>query len=133
MQDVKTPTIVGLIYMVVNFVLCVSFVRLFDFLGLPLGVSLSGIIYFSLLLIFLRKKMGDIRLGEIWQSLKKIILASVLMASAVYIVLQLMPGTIFQLVFASAVGAIVYILSAYLFQSPEIKTIKSSILGQFSK
>lgn len=133
LQDVKTPTIIGLIYMVINFVFCISFVKLFSFLGLPLAVSLSGIIYFSLLLILLRQKTGDIRLREIWQSLRKIILASILMAISIYFVLQLVAGIISQAVLASLTGIIVYILSAHLFRSPELKNIKGSIFKQFSK
>lgn len=79
LQDVKIPTIIGLIYMILTVAMSFFFVWLFGFanffqeffvktlnvgsfdnvqvLGLPLAVSVSGIIYFSLLLIFLRKKL----------------------------------------------------------------------------
>jgi len=78
-NDVKTPTVIGLIYMVLNAVISFTFVWLLSFsnffnefikrtlglqgveniqiIGLPLAVSLSGIIYFSLLLLFLKKKL----------------------------------------------------------------------------
>ncbi|TSC75137.1 MAG: hypothetical protein G01um101430_638 [Parcubacteria group bacterium Gr01-1014_30] len=79
LQDVKTPTVIGLVYMVLTvgvsflFVWALGFPNFFhDFLeramnleraeniqviGLPLAVSLSGILYFFLLLSFLRKKL----------------------------------------------------------------------------
>lgn len=79
LQDVKTPTIIGLVYMVLTITASSFFVWLLGFpnffqeffikamnlgnidniqvLGLPLAVSFSGIIYFSLLLFFLRKKL----------------------------------------------------------------------------
>lgn len=79
LQDVKTPTIVGLVYMVLTigasffFVWLLGFSNSFQFffakalnlqqveniqvIGLPLAVSFSGIIYFFLLLLFLRKKL----------------------------------------------------------------------------
>ena len=79
LQDVKTPTIIGLIYMVLTIIFSFFFVWLFGFpnsfqlffakalslenisniqvIGLPLAVSLSGIIYFLMLLLFLRKKL----------------------------------------------------------------------------
>ena len=79
LHDVKTPTIIGLTYMVLTVASSFFFVWLLGFanafqrflaqalnlqnigniqvIGLPLAVSLSGIIYFSLLLLFLRKKL----------------------------------------------------------------------------
>ncbi len=78
-QEVKTPTVIGLIYMVLTVALSFFFVWLLGFsnffqefvvkifnlenidniqvIGLPLAVSLSGILYFSLLLLFLKKKL----------------------------------------------------------------------------
>jgi len=147
LQDVKTPTIIGLVYMVLTVVTSFLFVWLLapdqnllvsnffqefmqkllnlsnieniQVVGLSLAVSLSAIVYFSLLLIFLKRKMGDIRLGEIWRSLRKIIFASVLMVLVVYL--------LSQLVLAAFFGPLVYLLAAYLFRSPELKTIKNSI------
>lgn len=164
LQDTKTPAVVGLVYMAVNFVFCLSFVRLLSFpnifqefltnslklsgiddislLGLPLAVSVSGIFYFVSLLLFLRKKMGDIKLEEIGRSLIKIIIASILMAFAVYLALQLaadfvdmatFKGVFFQVVFAIFIGITIYVLSSRLFHSSELKTIKLSILSQFAK
>lgn len=85
MQDVKTPTITALIYMGLTITASLFFVWLLtphhqwwganafqqflaetlnlqsieniQVVGLPLAVSISGIIYFSLLLLFLRKKL----------------------------------------------------------------------------
>lgn len=79
LQDVKTPTFIGLFYMVLTGFFSFLFVWLLGFpnffqefmvktlnlenaeniqvIGLPLAVSLSGIIYFSLLFLLLRKKL----------------------------------------------------------------------------
>ena len=145
LQDVKTPTIIGLVYMVLTIVTSLLFVWLLtpssgevnffqgfiqkflnlgnieniQIVGLPLAVSLSAIVYFSLLLIFLRRKMGDIRLAEIGRSLRKIIFASFLMI----LVVCLLP----QVILAVFLGPLTYLLVTYLLRSPELKTIKESI------
>lgn len=79
LQDVKTPTVIGMIYMVLTVATSFFFTWLLGFanffqqflakalnlenieniqvLGLPLAVSLSGILYFFLLFVFLKKKL----------------------------------------------------------------------------
>lgn len=164
LQDTKTPVKIGLFSVAFNVLLSFLFVWLFGFtnvfrsfmidalklqgienisvVGLPLALSISGIFQFSLLSAFLRRKMGDIRLGEISRSLMKIIMAGILTAISAYLALQLaanfvdmttFKGVFSQAVFAGFIGMAVYILFSHLFGSPELKTIKFSILGQFAK
>lgn len=163
-QDTKTPVIIGLAAMVLNITLCFLFVfflkspNLFhnfflnflklqnlkniQVIGLPLALSLSSIFQFSLLSIFLRKKIGTLKLAEISNSFKKIILATILMGLAVYFSLHLAAnlvnmrtffGILLQTIFAAILGALIYFLICYLLKSPELKTIKFSIFKQFSK
>lgn len=157
-QDVKTPTVIGLVYMILTvaasffFVWALSFRNFFERLaadildlgnleniqavGLALAVALSGIIYFLLLLGFLRKRLGRMRLKEIWHSLWKISLAGGLMSIAVYFSLRLsanladmntFQGVFLQTILAVSAGMAAYAVAAYFLKSPEIKTIWSSI------
>ena len=165
-QDTKTPVAIGLVSMALNVSLCflsvwfLGFPNLFQefmarvlklqdigniaVIGLPLALSISGIFQFSLLLLFLRKKLGDVRLKEIWQSFIKIFFAVILSGGFAYLTLQLTAkakfvdmdtffGVLVQALSAGIVGILVYILAAFLLKSPEIKTIKSSILRQSSR
>ena len=163
-QDTKTPVIISLVTIALNVSLCFLFVWLLSFdnffhsfivdnlklygissigvVGLPLALAISGVVRFCLLLFFLRKKLGHIRLREIKGSFEKIFLASLLMAIAVYFSLQFLAalvdmqtfaGLLVQVILAFLVGAFVYLLSTYLLKSPEMKTMKSSILRQFVK
>ena len=154
-QNTKTPVAISLASMGLNILLCFLFVWLFGFpnlfqgfivnvlelggienisvIGLPLALSISGIFQFCLLLFFLRKKLGHIRLKEIYHSFLKIILASILMSILVYLVLQIFAGTLIQTVSASLSGVFVYFLAARILKSSEIGTIKLSILKQFIK
>ena len=163
-QNTKTPVAIGLVSMALNVALCFSIVWLLSFpnifqefmintlklqgignigvVGLPLALSISGIFQFSLLLFFLRKRLGHIRLREIGNSFGKIVIASVLMVVAVYLVLQSIAnfvnmqtfsGVLTQTILACLAGGFVYLLITFLLKSPEIKTIKLSILKQFTK
>ena len=157
LQDTKTPTVIGLIYMIFNTALCLLLVWLLSFpnifrefmasslklqgiqdisvIGLPFAVSVSGIFYFFLLLIFLKRKIGDIRLKEIMGSFWKVILASSLMGLAVYFSLQLAAqfvnmqsfvGLFIQVVTACFVGAVFYIALTLFLKAAEIKTLLKS-------
>jgi putative peptidoglycan lipid II flippase len=163
-QDTKTPVIIGLLSMVFNVVLALLFVFFLKFpnlfqetiinifklqgikdiavVGLPLAFSFSQIFQFSLLLVFLRKRILEINFREIWQSFQKVLLASVLMGLATYFSLALVAnfistqtflGLFIQTITALIIGALIYILITYLLGSPELRAIKSSIFKQFKK
>jgi putative peptidoglycan lipid II flippase len=149
LQDVKTPTIISLIFSVLTigasffFVWALGFANFFQefmrrflnlsnieniqVIGLALAISLSAIVYFSLLLIFLKKRINDIRLREICHSLKKIIFASFLMVLTVHFLFP------YQIILAAIFGPLIYLLITFFLKSPEIETIKSLILKSFRK
>ncbi len=163
-QDTKTPVVIGIASMIINLVLALSFVSLLKYpnffqesmisifklqgikdiavVGLPLAFAIAQIFQFSLLLIFLKKRILEINFIKIWHSFKKIILATILMGLATYFGLSLLAnfiisqtflGLFIQTILAGIIGMLVYILVTYLLRSPELKIIKSSILGQFRK
>ena len=111
-------------------------------LGLPLAFSLSSIFQFILFMFLLYQKIGDYKLKEIGSSALKIILGSLFMAGGIYLTLSLIfpifsiqtfSGALWQVVIASLTGVLVYFITTLFLGSPEIKTLKSSILRQFSK
>ncbi len=161
-QDTKTPAKISLLTVVLNIVLCFLFIWLLGFqnifqefivnflklqgikdigvVGLALALSVSGIFQFFLLLAFLRGKIKEIRLKEIWLSFQKIILASFPMAIFAYLTLQIAAkfvdmqtflGVFTQMVLAGFVGMFVYFLVALLLKSPEIKIIKSLLIKKY--
>lgn len=162
-QNTKTPVKISIISMILNIIFCFLFVFLLGFpnifreflintlklqgikdirvIGLPLALSISGVFQFSLLLIFLRKKIAPFFLKEIWQSFKKIILAGLLMSLFTYLTLHFLAnfvnlqtfwGIFFQAIIAGLVGLFVYFLTSFILKSSELRTIKSSILKQFT-
>jgi len=161
-QDTKTPVAIGLIAMAVNVIFAFMFTFLLKFsnvfsdffasflnlqdlkgiavIGLPLALSLAGVVQAVLLLVFLYKKIGDFELKVIVDSLKKILAAAFLMAAATYATLyalaphlnmQTFVGVLTQTILASGVGTLVYLCMVWLFRSPEIRHIWVSFLKQF--
>jgi len=109
-------------------------------LGLPLAFSMASLFQFILLMFFLYKEIGDLKFKEIFQSFSKIFLASILMVFSVYFVLHQLAllvdmktflGVLTQTILAAFFGIFIYILATSFLKSPEIETIKSSILKQF--
>lgn len=126
---------------IVNF-LKVGDIKGVEVIGLPLALSLAGIFQFFLLLFLLYKKLGGLGLKEIWQSCLKIILAGLLMAFFTYGTLQIISplvdtqtffGIFLQTISAGLVGMVIYLLATFIFRSPELNIIKSSILERFSR
>lgn len=144
-QDTKTPTLVTLISVSSNIgfsflliSLLNSSVRFGDFfqkalklegisntdvVALPLAFSLSAILQFVLLLMYLYKKIGDFKIKKIINSLKKTLTASLLMGTAVYFSLRFLSGFLSmdtflgvfsQTAVACLIGATIYI-STFLF------------------
>lgn len=163
-QNTKTPVIISLFSMFLNIGLCFLFVSLLtspnifheltirilklqgidniSVIGLPLALSISAIFQFSLLLIYLKRKLSDIKLREICVSLEKIILASFLMAVASYFTLRLVDHFIeintfltllLQTAAALLVGGLVFLGVIVILKAPELETIKTSLLNRFSK
>ncbi len=163
-QDAKTPTVVALISagvsigfgFLLKFVL--SFPNFFSnfaedilrlrgieniaVIGLPLAISIAGILQFILLSFFLYKKIGDFGVKEILNSLNKILIASILMTGSTYFLLKILAdfvnmqtflGIFFQTVVAGLVGILVYSLTAFYLKSPELESLKFYILSKFKK
>ncbi|MEK7503565.1 MAG: murein biosynthesis integral membrane protein MurJ [Patescibacteria group bacterium] len=157
-QNTKIPVVISFFSMALNVILGFLFVWLLGFtnpfqqfiagilkltdikdigvVGLALAMSLSGLFQCFLLLFFLRKTLGHIRLKEIGKSFFKIVFATILMSSAVYLTLKFSAGFVkmetflgllVQTTVAGVVGALVYFLVARFLKSPEIKIIRLSI------
>lgn len=158
-HDTKTPLLITTASVAFNIVLAFLFTRsLFNpffqtlgrttsdsrVIGLALAFSLASIFNLSLLFFYLQKKLGDFKVGEILASSLKIILASLIMALAVYGTLHLVAplvdmtrvwGILTQTLVAIATGLVVYFGLASLLGFEEMKTLKvvfSSIKKRFS-
>ncbi len=159
MQDTKTPVYISIGGVIANVVLAIGFVLLLqdanpvsnlfvyllrldslqsiEVLAFPTAFFFSIIGQLVALYIILKKKVGDLRGVEIFDSAVRILGSSIVMTIAAFFTLRIMVSFIeldtFLAVFAQAavttiVGVIVYLLAAHVFDSPELKSIVKKLL-----
>jgi len=128
-EDTKTPFWIGLVSVGLNIILSIYLARLWGVVGLTMGFSVSQLLNFCLLWIFLRHKVGSLGEGKIIFSVFKISVAGVLMALAIQICkvplagilnLDTFLGIFGQGAIAGTMGLAVFTLAAYLLKTPEL-------------
>ena len=109
-------------------------------IALSLAYTITAILESSLLLFMFYKKFPNLKTKEIYNSLVKILISSLIMVVLTFAVrqflgsiisLQTFWGIFFQLVASGTVGVLSYAASAHLLKSPESKTIIDSFLKKF--
>ena len=108
--------------------------------GLSLAYSITAVLESLLLLYMFYKKFPKLKSREIFDSLCKVLIASSIMFVFTFATRQLLGsfvslqtfwGVFLQLVLSAGVGVVVYIFSAYLLKSSELKTIEDSFIKKF--
>ncbi len=160
LKDTKTPTIIAIVSMSVSialsFFLTQALVILpktgmmgglemflrqvfslktedISVLGLPLAVSIGAIFQFTLLFIFLKKRIGDFDLERIKTSFSKILIAVALMGTSIYLTLPFLETilnsnsfkALWQITIVGILGTLVYFIATLLLGLSEAKTIIS--------
>jgi putative peptidoglycan lipid II flippase len=163
-HNTKTPVKIAIFSIILNIFLCYSFVhllgsssfiqeRMIDLLklkgiqdisiiGLPLALAFSSIVQFTLLLVFLKKKIRILDFKRIYKSVLKILVSTLLMGVIVYVSLHISSiflsmdrdlGILLQVFIATTLGILSYGFFSLLLRCEEPKVIWSSILTQFKK
>jgi putative peptidoglycan lipid II flippase len=84
LQDARTPVTIGGITVVTNIVLNLILVRQLGFVGLALGTTIAATVNSTLLLLFLRRRLGGIDGARILTAFAKIVLAALVMGVAAH-------------------------------------------------
>ena len=154
LKDTKTPTLLAVIFVIVNIVFSLvltnalkpnslQMVGLKDFLiknfsleqvsdisvlGFPLAYLIGLALEFCLFLIFLKKRLGDFKIKEILNSLSKILAAGILMVFVVqfsFLQIRSIDSDFYQLILISLIGFSTYFIITFIFGSVEIQSIKT--------
>lgn len=104
LQDVVTPLKIFIFSLLVNIVLNFLLIGPLKHQGLALATSLSVILNMGLLILWLKKKLGDIDGYSILSSIGKISLASALMGAGIYLFSTLFELMNLELSFAWRIG-----------------------------
>jgi len=118
LQDTKTPVIMGIIGIGTNIVFNLLLIEPMGHGGLALASSIAGIVNMSLLLYYLKKKVGLIDGRNIFRSLAKIVAASLIMGIVVFLTayfievrfdLTVKLWQILQVAISTILGGVVYL------------------------
>jgi len=158
-QDTRTPTFIQTLSVLINITLSIFFLSILkspntfrDFISrflkledianiqvvaLPLALTISGLFQgFSLFFVF-SKKTDFGKLGEIFNSLKNILISTAFMGGGVWLILrplaEIFPlitfwGVFFQTTLAFLFGILIYLSGAFILKSPELKALRDPIL-----
>jgi len=127
-DDTKTPFWLGLFSSLVRIGGAWLFSFYFGVAGLALGYALGGIIYMALLWVWLHKKVGNLKEGEIFLGLFKMAASSLLAASVVsaswqMLILKFSPATaqvvLLDGLLAGSAGILTYLLASLVLRLPE--------------
>ena len=109
-------------------------------IALSLAYTITAVLEGSLLLYMFCKKFPKLKIKEIYDSLYKILIASLIMVVLTFAVrqalgsivsLQTFWGIFFQLIVSGFVGVAVYAVATYFLKSPENKILIDSFLKKF--
>jgi len=141
LQDTRTPVQVAFAGLAANAGLGVLLMFPLKHGGLALATSLAAGLHFSLLVIFLRRKIGPLGARKIVRSFGKNLAASLLMGVSAYTIC--LPGAwntsgftlekLALLALALVVGISVYGLASYLLRSEEIKAAVDLVRNKLGK
>lgn len=134
MKDSKTPVTIATVTVICNAILALILMKPLLHRGLALAISISNIINFILLVIFLRRKIGAIGMRDVFAGVARIVVTSIIMGLVVYlfknhIVASLFYKGLFELIIglflSIGVGIVVYMVILWIIRAPEFELFLS--------
>lgn len=127
MKDTVTPMKIAILSVALNITLDLILVRSLGLVGLALATAISAGVGFAVLCLMLNRKLGDIRSGEIWGAVAKVLLVSLIMGGAIFMVsARLDPiavnilGKVTQVGASAAAGIAVFLGLGFLLKVREV-------------
>lgn len=131
MQDTKTPIKNGILMMILNIILNIILINVNGIGGLALASSLSSIIGIILLIIALKRKIGDFGISKISKLLIQSIAGSIIMSmlsKVMYnIIYNYTSNTIIALFISVIIGVFVYFSIMLIMKVEEVVSIKNIV------
>lgn len=162
-HNTKIPAIISALTVIFNIILSLFLVWLLNFssgfssflqnflriggtknagvVGLALAYSITAILEASLLLRMFFKKFPKLKIKEIFDSLLRVLFATLIMAALTiltrqllgnFLNLQIFWGIFVQLIISGAVGVLTYLAASFFLKSPELKIIANSMSRFFN-
>jgi len=137
--DARTPMLISVGSIVVNYVMNFLLVRPFGHVGLAFSTSTVALVNFILLAIFMRRRIGRLEGSRLGNTLARICVAAIPMAAVAWLVSELsgslpLAGIVLRLVRVSAsitLAAIVFYVACRLLRIQELEEAIEGIAGRF--
>ena len=137
--DARTPMLISLGSIAVNYVMNSLLVGPFGHVGLAFSTSTVALVNFLLLVLLIRRRIGGLEGSRLGMTLLKICLASIPMAAVAWLVSEFcaslpLAGILLRLVRVSAsitLAAFVFYLACRLFRIEELDEAIEAIAGRF--
>ncbi|MDD5132298.1 MAG: murein biosynthesis integral membrane protein MurJ [bacterium] len=120
LQDTKTPVKIAIAAMVLNAFLNIILMQFLQVGGLALATSIAAAFNMAVLVYLLRQRIGVLGGRQIWNSMRKVLLAAAVMGMVCYYARH-------WIIIALIMGVVVYIGMAYVLKIEELKYIKKII------
>lgn len=135
LQDTKTPVFISAISVASNVALNIVLIRFMAHAGLALATSIATTIATILMFYGLKAKVGIVSTKQYVTKFLKILIAAVIMGVVVYFVYYGLFGIqgvsnlykLISLFVAIGVGAVVYVISCYVFKIEEVRDVIGKI------
>lgn len=122
MHDTVTPVKTAFVSLVINIVFSIAFMWRLKLGGLALATSISAMFNFFSLYVLLRKRLGDFGTKQIVDSFLRCLGACLVMSAVLQFSLSRYTNVgPWQLAAVIALGTLAFIVSAYLFRTPELR------------
>ncbi|MDD5221508.1 MAG: murein biosynthesis integral membrane protein MurJ [Candidatus Pacebacteria bacterium] len=111
-------------------------------IGLPLSITITGLLQFVFLLYLLTRKVKNLPLDEVWESAKKILIASFVMVGIMYICMSLIGesinvltarGVLIQAIITTVAGIAVFLFMGIALRIKELKIFLHTIGLKYGK
>ena len=128
-KDTKTPFKINVVENLINIVLAFVLVDRYGVLGLGLAFALAYVISSLWSMQILSYKVPGFAVGPLLSSIGRMLLASVLMAEAVWLVSRQVGGNagvdaVIRLMVGTIVGTAVYLAVLVLLKAPELDAVR---------
>ena len=132
-SDMKTPLIAGVLTIILNFILSMIFIKWFGFTGLPIAISLSGMINFLILLIRLHAIVSFSVKDIVFSTCRAVFISGIMYFIIKILILQLNAilgyeiSVLLNVAISVFMGILTYFGINLIINSPEIKMIRAGI------
>ncbi|RKY30820.1 MAG: murein biosynthesis integral membrane protein MurJ [Candidatus Omnitrophota bacterium] len=125
LKDTRTPAKIAAVALIVNVVLNIILMFPLKIAGLALATSLSGINTFLLLLVILKKKLGDFQIPRVKSSFVRILAASLCMGAVCFLFSSniIIANKVLNLSLLLLTGILSYIGFCFIFRVSEFRDL----------